>query len=426
MSLRVLLLLFCCFVSFCVESQNSRKVKRLQAQKKELAGGLKQAQNELKTTDKNISTKVRDITLISSSIDEQQKYIDSLEILIEKTSLQVAETEAKVSHAAQELAKKKEDYARALRLMRVFHVVNSPMLFVLSSHNVSIAYRRSRYAREYADYQRSLAEQIIEQQNLLMKMRDELLRVKADKITLIAECKKQKDVLEERRLNEKKNMESLKQKQKKLKKSVNDIAAQLAALDKEIDQQIAYELEQARLRAEAEARRQAELQAQKDAEKVRSSVNTPSSSNDVWLTSQDRALQGSFENNKGKLPVPITGAYRIGSRFGTYDVPGLKNVQLDNKGTNYIGQKGAMARAIFDGKISAIFQFGDTRNILVRHGSYISVYCNLSSVRVAKGQRVNAHDILGVVQSDESGNAVLHFQLRKETQKLNPETWIGH
>ena len=128
-------------------------------------------------------------------------------------------------------------------------------------------------------------------------------------------------------------------------------------------------------------------------------------------------MNGNFVRNKGRLPVPITGSYMVGSHFGTYNVPGLKNVRLDNKGTNYVGRSGAMARSIFDGEVSAVFQFGDTKNVLVRHGSYISVYCNLSSVRVSKGQKVKARDILG--------NCVLHFQLRKETQKLNPEVWIG-
>ena len=144
-----------------------------------------------------------------------------------------------------------------------------------------------------------------------------------------------------------------------------------------------------------------------------------------WLTAEDRQLSGSFEKNKGKLPVPITGPYMLGNRFGLYTVPGLKNVQLDNKGVNYIGRSGARARSIFDGEVTAVFQFSGTRNVLVRHGSYISVYCNLSSVIVKKGQKVKARDVLGTVVQDEKGNCVLHFQLRKETAKLNPEAWIG-
>ena len=90
-----------------------------------------------------------------------------------------------------------------------------------------------------------------------------------------------------------------------------------------------------------------------------------------------------------------------------------------------MGQSGAHARSIFDGEVSAVFQLGALKNVLVRHGSYISVYCNLSSTIVVRGQKVKARDILGTVAADESGSYILHFQLRKETAKLNPEAWIG-
>ena len=98
---------------------------------------------------------------------------------------------------------------------------------------------------------------------------------------------------------------------------------------------------------------------------------------------------------------------------------------LDNKGVNYMGQAGARARAIYDGVVSAVFQLGDQKNVLIRHGSYISVYCNLSSTIVTRGQKVRARDLIGTVAEDEQGNYILHFQLRKETTKLNPESWIG-
>ena len=100
-------------------------------------------------------------------------------------------------------------------------------------------------------------------------------------------------------------------------------------------------------------------------------------------------------------------------------------IVLNNKGTNYIGRQGARARTIFDGEVSAVFAFGGMKNILVRHGSYISVYCNLSSVIVHKGQKVRTRDLLGTVADDGTGKYVLHFQLRQETKLLNPEAWIG-
>ena len=77
--------------------------------------------------------------------------------------------------------------------------------------------------------------------------------------------------------------------------------------------------------------------------------------------------------------MPISGAYIITSRYGQYAVEGLRNVKLDNKGIDIQGKPGAQARAIFDGKVAAVFQLNGLFNVLIRHGNYISVYCNLSS-----------------------------------------------
>ena len=80
-----------------------------------------------------------------------------------------------------------------------------------------------------------------------------------------------------------------------------------------------------------------------------------------------------------------------------------------------------MARSIFDGEVSAVFSYGGLMGVMVRHGSYISVYCNLSSVSVKRGQKVSTRQTLGRLGVEN----ILHFQLRRETAKLNPERWLG-
>ena len=139
----------------------------------------------------------------------------------------------------------------------------------------------------------------------------------------------------------------------------------------------------------------------------------------------DRALSTSFAANRGRLPMPITGGYSITRHYGSYNVSGLSGVQLDSKGINITGAAGAQARAVFRGEVTAIFTYGGMYNVIVRHGSYMSVYCNLSSAAVRRGQTVEARQTIGTIATDASGNATLHFQLRKETAKLNPEAWLG-
>lgn len=145
----------------------------------------------------------------------------------------------------------------------------------------------------------------------------------------------------------------------------------------------------------------------------------------TYSSNADNAINGSFAANRGRLPMPITGGYAITRHYGSYNVAGLKGVQLDSKGINITGHSGAQARAVYAGEVTAIFAYGGMYNIIVRHGSYMSVYCNLSSTSVRQGQQVQARQTLGTIATDASGNCTLHFQLRKETSKLNPEAWLG-
>ena len=141
-------------------------------------------------------------------------------------------------------------------------------------------------------------------------------------------------------------------------------------------------------------------------------------------SSSDSRLSSSFTSNRGRLPMPITGSYSVVGHYGNYSVSGLKNVTLDNKGIDIRGQQGCSARAVFDGVVSSVFQYGGTYIVMLRHGSYISVYSGLSSVSVRKGQTVKTRDTLGAVGQNSDGNYVLHFQLRNESSRLNPEQWV--
>ena len=44
------------------------------------------------------------------------------------------------------------------------------------------------------------------------------------------------------------------------------------------------------------------------------------------MSKADRELSGNFAAKRGKLPMPISGAYIITSRYGQYAVEGLRNV----------------------------------------------------------------------------------------------------
>lgn len=429
------LLVLCISMPVC--AQNSKKVKNLKAQKTQLQKNLKKNQQALVKTGKDVKDGQSYLHHIDRQLEDRVEHIRIMEHEMDSIETEMKHVRANIVSLDAQLADKKQKYLRAIRFSRQFPKVRNTLVFVLSAKSLTQMYRRARYTREYAVYQHDLGRQIQQKQGELMEAQNSLLASKSRMAGLLQEVIRQRRKLNEQQVRQQQYIKNLKRREDNLRDKVSKQQRELSALNKKIDDLIAYEIEQARKRAEAEARRKAEAKKQaktgtSTSKKPASSEGTASkstkpasSSSGSWLTASDKKLNGTFLQNKGRLPVPITGQYRISGRFGRYNVPGLKNVTLDNKGVNYVGKPGARARCIFDGEVTAVFQFSGSKNVLVRHGSYISVYCNLSSVIVRKGQKLRARDLIGTVQADESGNCILHFQLRKETTKLNPEAWIG-
>ena len=193
-------------------------------------------------------------------------------------------------------------------------------------------------------------------------------------------------------------------------------AARKNAEEKAAAERAAAEAERARLAAERKAAADAKAHEKEVAEARKSEAAV------YTVSSEDRRLSGNFESNRGRLPMPIAGGYRIVNHFGTNHVTDVKgHVTLDKKGIDIKGQPGAAVRCVFDGEVSAVFSYAGTTVVIVRHGSYLSVYCDLASVNVSRGQKVSTRQTLGRVGAE----GLMQFQLRKGSAKLNPEGWLA-
>ena len=217
-----------------------------------------------------------------------------------------------------------------------------------------------------------------------------------------------------RRENERRIAEA-KEKERKAKAEALAAARKKNAEERAAAERAAADAERARMDAERKAAADAKAHEKEVAEaKKAESVYT--------VSSEDRQLSGNFESNRGRLPMPITGSYRIVNHFGTNHVTDVKgHVTLDKKGIDIKGQPGAAVRCIFDGEVSAVFSYAGTTVVIVRHGSYLSVYCDLASVNVSRGQKVSTRQTLGRVGAE----GLMQFQLRHGSAKLNPEGWLA-
>jgi hypothetical protein len=411
-------------------------IKELESKRGALQKQIAESETLLNTTKKDVGSQLNGLAALTGQIEERKRYILAINNDMETIDRELSKLERQLVRLENDLKDKKKKYESSVQYLYKNRSVQDKLLFILSAKTLSQTYRRLRYVREYADYQRLQGEEILKKQEQVNQKKTELQQVKKAKASLLKEREVEKEKLENQEKEKKTLVANLQKKQRGLQNELNKKRREADQLNARIDRLIAEEIEKARKRAAEEARKEAAARKKAAAKETKPAATSSSEAaaakkaaplETYTMDKADRELSGSFVNNRGKLPIPITGPYIITSRYGQYSVEGLRNVKLDNKGIDIQGKPGAQARAIFDGKVAAVFQLNGLFNILIRHGNYISVYCNLASASVKTGDTVTTRQALGQVFSDgaDNGRTVLHFQLRKEKEKLNPEPWLN-
>ena len=408
-------------------------IKELESKRGELQKQIADTESLLKNTKKDVGSQLNSLALLTGQIEERKRYILAINNDVEALERELNALERQLRTLQRDLQDKKKKYESSVQYLYRNKSVEEKLMFIFSAKSLGQTYRRLRYVREYATYQRLQGEEILKKQEQIKKKRAELQQVKKAKENLLKDRELEKQKLESQEKEKRALVTSLQKKQKGLQNEVSKKRREANQLNARIDKLIAEEIERARKRAaeearrEAAARKKAESKEGKSSSASRGTTKKAASLEAYSMSKADRELSGNFAGNRGKLPMPISGPYIITSHYGQYAVEGLRNVKLDNKGIDIQGKPGAQARAIFDGKVAAVFQLNGLFNVLIRHGNYISVYCNLSSASVKSGDTVKTKQAIGQVFSDatDNGRTVLHFQLRKEKEKLNPEPWLN-
>ena len=433
-------------------------VQALQNQRQQIQQQIKEQENRLRTNQSDVKKRLQNLMVINHEIADKRRTIDTIRRNIDTIDVEIERLCVQLDDLQEELNKCKQRYVKSMRYLHRNRSDQSQLMFIFSADNLTQMFRRIRFMREYAAYQHVQGDKVKAQQESVDLKLQEISLARRQKTTLLARDEQERRSLEGKQEEQQNVVKSLQREQKTIQGIIAQQKKKDAALNAQIDRLIAEEVARQKARAAAEAKRRAEAeaarkraaeQARKKAEEARKRAeqealaaktkeareearrrarelareeeNARKAEESLYVPTEDMRISGSFESNRGRLPIPITGAYRIVSHFGQYNVEGLKNVTLDNKGINIRGEAGAQARSIFDGEVSGVFSFGGTMVVMVRHGSYISVYCNLASVSVRRGQKVSTRQALGRIGQDN----ILQFQLRRETAKLNPESWLG-
>lgn len=480
-----------------VKKEQPVTVKGLQNQRQQLQKQMKEQERKLKQNELDVKKRLQNLMIINTEIDDKRRTIDTIRRDINTLDGNIQVLDLQLKNLEKELGQRKERFMKSVRYMHRNRGIQNQLMFIFSAKHFSQMYRRMRFVREYAVYQRAQGEAVQSMQTQVTEARNELTSAKKQKDNLLYRGEQEKKALEGKQVEQQKVVSTLQKQQKTIQSILEQQRKKDAALNAQIDKLIAEEIARAKARAEAERKKKAAEEARKkreeelarkkaaaeaaarenarriaeakakeekakaearaaarkserekaaaekaarDAEKARKDAERKAAaeakahekematakkkSEEEWsVSSVDRQLSGNFESNRGRFPMPITGSYKIVNTQGQHRVEGLKGTTVQElKGIELKGQPGAQARCIFDGEVSRVAVYGGSTIVIVRHGTYFSVYSDLSSANVSPGQKISTRQVIGTV----SREGTMKFQLRKLTGALlNPLSWLS-
>lgn len=446
---RYILLLLGLVLPLLMVAQSERKTE-LEQQKIRLLDEIELANKILEETRESRASTLGNIETVEQKLRLRQNLVRTLDRETELITEEMDQLQTDIDTMEKQVTRLKEDYAEMIRQAYKSRSKQSRLMFLLSSQSFNQAIRRLEYLKQYSDFRRRQVDEIKRTESELsekiaelgqQKAKKEVLRsqLEQERQKLLAEKKEQQKNIDELQVQEKEIASELKEKQARANKLENEIQRIIAAeirkaKDKAIRQGIEEEAERLGLIAGKDFTNRTnnrDLQALIEKKKTElREANKPVAAAPAkptyGLTPEATKLSASFTANRSLLPWPVERGIVV-ANFGPQRHPVAKSVVLNNNGIDIATEQGSKALAAFDGEVTSILRIpAEGFVVFVKHGNYFTIYKNLSELYVKKGDEVKAKQELGkILTNDSDGKTVLHFELWKETQVLDPLPWLA-
>lgn len=458
----LLLCLLSAVATASAQGRKSRMLQRLEQERKQLLRNIEASDKKLQQLRRDTRSQEQTLRAVKEQVEQRRQVVAVL-------GSEVSGLQARIDTLAGHIGRlhRREGalllrYRAALLQLQRIDTHIDPLVFVLSSRTPSEARERQRFLARYTKAVRQASEALRSTRSEIEATKAEVGRTHSEKEQLLSLREAEKRKLEQEEVQRSAQVKDLQGQQKQLAQDLSKQRKHAEELDRKIQQQVEAEILAAQRRAaeaqrraeEARRRRQAQRREQSAQESASSTKGSGRGSRGKTTTpipppreetepepeerraatpggyamdANERALASSFAQNKGRLPAPIRGSYSILRTFGVHQHSEHSRVQVNSSGVDFGLQSDSRAYAVFSGVVSRVFMIpGYGTALILRHGNYLTVYANLSSVSVSSGSRVSTGQVLGSVGAspDGSGGRLLHFQLWHERTKLNPLAWI--
>jgi septal ring factor EnvC (AmiA/AmiB activator) len=381
--------------SFIISYAQDRK--ELENKRNKTIEEISLANELLEKNQENRISNINQIRIVNKRIALRDELIKSLEEQIENLNSDIKENIEIIEELEKDYDKVKEEYSKLIYYTYWNRNKYNTLMYFFSSDNFNQAYKRMKYVQQLTKFRKRQIEEIELIKGELKKKIDEL-NIKAKGVEIVMnEKENERKSLEKEKKNKEIIMSDLRRKESKLREELKEKEEMRIQLENEITRLI--EEERRKYRNEKGIRK---------------------------LTPEEQLLSKNFIENKGKLPWPTERGI-VTNKFGKHAHPILPGITIENNGIDINTIEGAEVRAMFDGTVTRIIPIlGANYAVIIRHGEYLSVYQNIISVAVKKGDKVRTKQKLGIVYTDnETKDTMLHLELWKELEKQNPEIWLS-
>jgi septal ring factor EnvC (AmiA/AmiB activator) len=403
----------------------AQSMEQLKRNKEALDRQIALAQKNLNKTVNGKKLTLGQISAIKAQVRLMQQKISTINSEMKNLDNQITENTGKVHNLQTRLSDLKKEYAGMIRFAQRNRNSYDKMMFIFASSDFNQAYKRIKYLQQFGQYRKKQAAYIQGTEKDL-----------SDKIVVLDKNLKSKSSLlkeqvnEKSKLDKKKNEQSvvlnqLSRQEKQISQDIQKKRREQDAINRKIKAEIQRIIALERKREEERAKEEQRVAAAKAKAENRPVPVAPvakakSDSEILRATPEAAKLSDAFESNRGSLPAPVANGY-ITAHFGTYMVDQASG---KNDGVTYQTNEGAAVRAIFNGSVRDVGIVLGKYYVLIRHGVYFTLYQNLKSVSVSKGQAVTTKQTIGSAGLNE-GVAEVGLQIIKGSIPQNPESWLA-
>ncbi len=415
--------------SMAVYPQKSKA--KLERQIANLEQEIATANKLLKETSKNKQATLNQVNLLDKKIKQREELVKAYNEQIAVLDDEISKGQSNIKALNGDLKNLRKEYAQMIVFANKNRSHYDKLVFLFSADDFNQAFRRLRYIRQFSDARKTKMDQIASTERRISGEVEASRKAREQQAALLQGEKEQKAALQGEKEDLNTQVKQLKKQEGNLQQDIKNKQKQAQKLQKAIDDIIAEEIRKANERAKKEAEAKAKAEAEAKKKKGNANANTkpdvPASGNkNMALTPAEMTLSGNFANNKGRLPWPVEKGV-VSSSFGKHASVVSDKVVVTNNGIDIAVSENSQARAVFDGMVVSVNKLTASNTvIIIRHGDYFTVYSNIEEAVVKRGDNVKTKQNLGKIHTNKiEGKTELHFELLKEKDRLNPESWLA-